>query len=263
MKKELMLVFGILFLIAGIIFSFGAYLHYLFILIFGLFLFVRYLNYKSKKIILLNGKKILWIVIWGVLTTLLVELMGQILSPVWVYPFNFFNLRYDFWPSVAAYVLLIFCSYELMNFLLLKLKVKNKKSRDINTSFVRALFVLSFLLMIVPLFWKWTLYPGVPFVFFMTGFFLFSDLLAYVLTKESLIEKCLSSLRYLSSFILTFLILGLITEYTNLYQRVWVYQGIPLLNVTLLGIPIIVLLGWITLIGWWINLEKIVLKLKH
>jgi hypothetical protein len=43
---------------------------------------------------------------------------------------------------------------------------------------------------------------------------------------------------------------------------VWTYVNLPLLDITLFAFPILLLLGWIPLVGIWIDLFEIV-KGKH
>lgn len=116
--------------------------------------------------------------------------------------------------------------------------------------------------MVLPLFWSPS-WKGLPSTFFIVGFWIISDLLADYYVKKSVLTS-LCSWKNSGILILTTLIVGWPVEFANtIYDYVWKYMNIPFLNLTFTSVPVIILLGWIPLVGLWVNLYFLIQKFSQ
>lgn len=209
--------------------------------------------FRYEKHHIRNIKETILVIILGTIITILIELIGSVIAPAWAYPFNFFNLKFDFWFSVGAYIFCIPATFETYLFFKNLLKAKTPKAK---LSYKYSVFLSSFslLLMVVPLFWNSGVYRGLPFAPYIVGLSLFVETTNNRIFGRSIIFDSLKSFRIFISFILTTAVMSLLIELTNLSQFVWRYVNLPFLDWTLLRVPLIVLFGWLPLVGIWLNL---------
>jgi hypothetical protein len=90
--------------------------------------------------------------------------------------------------------------------------------------------------------------------------------------KNNLLERSLlKSLKYILLILIVAYTQGIFHEFPNVFARELAYQNFPFENITLLGIPVIVLfLGWIALViapyivfEWVISINKVDDLIKH
>ncbi|MCD4666778.1 hypothetical protein K8R47_03135 [archaeon] len=209
-------VLGILLIILGLIFSFNIFTHYLVFLVLGWMFLMMYLNEKYFKKSITNSKNskfFILLILIGTFITLVIEFTGAYISPAWFYSYNFFNFKFDFWFSLGAYIFLIPATFETYQFLINSFKYKLKKTYNFKILSI-IILIISLILMYLPLIWS-SQYKGLPFCFFIIGFFLFSDFLSYRINKNSIILNSLYSTKYIWIIVITSLIMGIISEYTN------------------------------------------------
>lgn len=265
-KRILLLISGLIIFLIGIVLSFNIFKHYLIILLTGWILFVTNLNkllFKDKKHHLKGLKEAMVIILLGTITTILIELIVAKPSPAWIYSFNFFNFKFDFWFSIGAYIFFIPATFETYLFFKNLFRIKKAKTK-LNTRFLNSILLLSLILIFLPLFWHNKTYGGISFCPFIIGLALLIEVLNNKILGESIIFNSLKSFKSFLALIITTVVMSLVTELTNLTQFVWKYVNLPFLNITILNVPIIILLGWIPLVSVWLNLyclsEYIALK---
>ncbi len=266
MKHFLLGFLGIAVTLLGFILSFDIFLHYTVIFVFGwlclmLFFNEKYFNNSNLKIIA-KSRFILLLLVLGTIITLIIEYIGAYLSPAWFYSFDFFNFRYDFWFSIGAYIMYIPSAYETFTLIgnITKIKVKQRKNYQ---QLMNYFLIISVFLMFLPFFWSSERYPGLAFCFFIIGLVLCLDYMNCKLGKSSVLLNSFNSLKYLLIFFITSLILSIPSEYTNIMQYVWTYVNIPLIHIELYNVPVAVLIGWIPLVGIWINVFEITKHLTN
>jgi len=243
MKKEIYLWLGIVFLLAGIILSFKLFLHFTFIFVLGQWSIFHYLNLRQNKEIKFNFIRLFII---SAAITLIIELFVRHSSSVWVYNFDFFNFSYDFWPSMAAWMLYFPASLEICNFFD-KSEIKVKKY-SIN-NFV---LLVSIILLVIS-FFK-ILDSRVHFAMLVFGIFCITDYISFKLNKKSVLSDLLNKN---FSIIPIWLIISISIEVLNIiYDYVWRYYP-PFLDFEICKIPLVVIFGWIPLAGIYINSARI------
>lgn len=247
---------GFLLMCLGLLLSFNIFRHYSLFFLAGWLLFFSFINksYFNKTSVhsLQNGGFVSLLIIANLVFVLLLEVINAMISPAWSYSFDFFDLRFDFWVSIAVYLLFILATFETYIFLSRLLKIRVKKS----SSGIHLLHSapLPVMLMTLPLFLLDSSYPGLPICFFVVGFFLFTDLVHQRLSGKSVIMNSIMSPKYLLFLVLLSLLMSVPSEYSNLAQYVWIYSNLPFLDITLFNVPLVILLGWVPLVGIWINL---------
>lgn len=255
-KRILLLISGLIIFLIGIILSFNIFKHYLIILLTGWILFVINLNkllFKDKKHHLKGLKEAMVIILLGTITTILIEIIVAKQSPAWIYSFNFFNFKFDFWFSIGAYIFLIPATFETYLFFKNLFRIKTTKT-TLNTKLLNSILILSIILIFLPIFWYNKTYSGISFCPFIIGLALLIEVLNNKILGEAIIFNSLKSFKSLLALIITTAIMSFITELTNLTQFVWKYVNLPLLNIAILNMPIIILFGWIPLVSIWLNL---------
>ena len=226
-----------------------------------IFINEKYFNNSNLKIIT-NKNFILLLIIFGTIVTLIIEYIGAFLSPAWIYSFNFFNFKFDFWFSIGAYIVYIPATYETFTLIKNITKIKLKKKLDFQKLMVPIL-ILSLILLMIPFVWSCKEYTGLSFCFFIVGVFLFLDFINNKINKNSVISNSLNDPKYFLIIFITSLAISIPSEYTNIFQYVWTYVNIPFIQFTLFNVPIVILLGWIPLVGLWINLFEIITHILH
>ncbi len=251
-------VVGLVLLGLGVALSFGAFLHFTMIFTFGLLLFVISLN-KEFFDEMRDGKFLFFLVIVGVAVALVIEFVGRKIAPAWFYVFDpagLFGLSLSFWFEIIPYVFCMPVAFGIYSFF--RNVFVHRKSVGMKCgvgSFDGILLVLSLALMSVP-FWFESSYEGLPFCFFIVGFFLFSDALVSRVGRESVLRRL--GLREGVALVLTSFVLGFSIELLNLSQHVWTYVNVPFLDVVFFGVPFIILVGWVPLVGVWVNFYEVI-----
>lgn len=253
---------GLFLIIFSSILSFDIFKHYTVFFVLGWMFLMAFINRlwfgKSDLVNLKNKFFFTLLLLTGTIITLLIEFACFYLSAPWVYSFDFFDLKFDFWFSIGAYIFLIPATFETYTLLLNITKTKTKHFFYFNRLFIFLLPLFLFL-MSLPLIWQNSYYQGLPFPFFIIGFFLISDFLSYSFTNNSIILNSLASLKYFLVVILTTFLISIPIEYLNINQYVWKYIELPFLDITLFGVPLIILIGWVPLVGILINIYKFIL----
>jgi len=263
MTKLLLMIFGVIITILGLILSFNIFKHYTVIFLIGWLFLMLFLNEKffsnSNLKIIKNKYFILLLIFLGAIVTLIIEYIGVSISPAWIYSFNFFNFRFDFWFSIGAYIMYIPATYE--TYCLIKNITKIELKEKINhKKLMNIMLIISIALLILPFIWSNEKYVGLPFCFFVIGLFFLFDFINYKLSKSSIIFNSLNNPKYLLIIIITSLAMSIPSEFTNIIQYVWTYVNIPFIQFTIFKVPIIILIGWIPLVGLWINLFEIIIS---
>lgn len=265
MEIKLLGIIGIFLAILGIVLSFDIFTHFTVIFVLGWLFIMAYINERyfrnSSFNNLRNSKFLLLLIIIGAIAALLIEFIALFISQSWFYSYSFFNLKFDFWFAIAAYIAFIPATFETYTFLSNLTRLRIKKAFNPDTLFI-IILIMSLLLMSMPIVWINPSYKGSPFIFYTLGLFLFSDFLSYNLSKNSVITSSLFSLKHSGVIVLTSFIMAIPIEYMNTLQYVWTYINVPFLDLAIFNLPIIVILGWIPLVSIWINAYKITLYLS-
>ncbi len=258
----LLITIGIALAIVGIILSQRTFTHFTIIYLVGYTLLgggVQRLLEKQKRRPALTAKFIIWFLVLGNLITAIIEIGGRFISRAWEYSFQFFDFSSHFWFSIAAYLFYILAVHLTYSLFCSIFKTKEAPSKLPS----RVSLILGCFLVLLPLFWKSAGYPGLPFAFWVVGFFLLSDYTRGRLEETSLLCTVTYSARNFAPLLFTFLFISIPAEYLNVTQHAWDYINLPFLHITLGGFPVLLLIGWIPLIGIWLNIYAIVGKLAE
>lgn len=249
---------GIILFLLGIYLSFFV-LHYLYVLITGIWFLVAFFNKKfNKKSFLIdevieNKKYLLLFVVLliGVLIAFIYEYYAQFVCNVWYTPF-FAGLRH-FIFSVWAWAIFVPASYETFN-LFYKFKGNKKRNKYLNRFFENKFVPLVIILLfILPFILKLGKFNVIPLFFMSVGLWLFFDWINYKNNQFCLLYEVLSlNERVITSLIISSLFIAIPTEYTKIYLNIsWIYY-FPFMEFKLFGVPYIILLSWIVpgIITW-------------
>lgn len=256
MNIKFLELFGIIFILIGLIFSFNIFKHYTVFFLVGWTLLMIYLNrtrfqYSPIMKEVKNLKFIFYFLLLGVFLTLIIEYFGSFRYPSWIYNFDFYNFTFDFWFSIGAYLMYIPATYETY-FLVSKTLHFKKKESKIKTPFTPIL-ILSLFLIIIPNFGAFQRFNKMSYPFTMLGLTFLLDFITFKKTKDSVMNNIVD-IKYLLVLGITLFLISIPSEYTNIFQFVWRYVNLPFLEFTLFRVPLIVLAGWSTLIVAWINI---------
>jgi len=262
MIYKLLGVLGVIIIITGFVFSFNIFMHSAVVIALGWLFLMLFLNKQYFNVSNYGGvrKKLFFpaLIIVGALAAVVIEYVGLYISPAWVYAYNFFDPTYHFWLAIALYVTYPFAAYE--TFVLVRNILGDYKREDKTDKTGLALSLACLVFIIFPFVFESVKYPGLPFEFFIAGLFALSDIINYRVTGRSVITRSLADYRYLVAFLLTTLTMAVISEYANIISYAWRYINIPWLETALLGVPVIILVGWIPLVGMWVNFFEAIKK---
>jgi len=220
------------------------YKHFYEVMLIGLFLILcpltsKYFTKRTFVILLLIS------ILGGLVSDLL---FGLILGEVWYYNY----------AHIWEYALLYLLVYPLggfvmvMSFLVFIRDYKLKEDKSAPLNILKMLSILFIVLFAVFIFLKYAYhlpYSG----FFIVTFFCFSLLLCLNYLSEKLFKFSYFRIllsnpqKVITATLLGTYINGLLHEYPNLFVDQWVYQNIIFQGITLLGVPVAVLIGWIVL----------------
>lgn len=221
----------------------------------GWILFFYSLNeivFHYDKFHLDNIKEYIVLIFLGTVVTISIEWGGQILNPAWIYSYSFFQ-GINFLTSLAAYILFIPASVESYLFVKNVLKTKSKDVRK--RSLIFLLFGLGIVLTLMGIFWKFQPpYEGTSFAFYILGISFIVDTVVYGLIKHSIYVRALHSLKYAVTIVLASFIIAFPSEFLNTFKISWEYTNFPLLEYTILNVPLSILIGWIPLVILWLEI---------
>ena len=206
--------------------------------------------FKYDRFHLDNWREYILLILLGSLLTLSIEAVGQILAPSWIYAFRFFTQE-SFYTSMAAWILFIPATVE--SYLFVKNLMK-PKLRDIKNSVLMfVIFIAGLLFTGIGIFWGSPVYQGLPFCFFILGISFIADTFVYIIIRRSIYMEALHSLRYALCIVLSAFLIGFTVEFINTFHNAWSYVNVPLLELTILNVPVPILMGWIPLVVIWLE----------
>lgn len=258
-----------------------------FLLGIGIWLFFDSIDFKLNKTSLLHkikskNKIILYIIFIGILTGLFVEFFGAFVSNLWWEPHYpdlsgmplieavFISLYKIFRAISVTYLILlpeIYSVYRVLNHFFEKIKLKGEiiKSRDEKNifhylGFTGLIFIIIPLPLVVFLDLS-SLIRGFLFAFPLLGLWFLLEYIEHSQHKRSLLLDLLKLKEgKLIAIFLTSILIGLLVEKMNLFAPAWSYKNLPFSEFTFLGIPIVVLLGWIPLIIIFLSFYRVFIK---
>lgn len=287
MKKILLIiliVFGFLLIVLSIIASvlFNFHFWYSFFLI-GAFLFFGSLNVKintknSVFKLMYEGRWRDIIILWitSVIMSFLVDVVyGRYIGNLWMYPYlqgswNIIIPVFIYYPVGGGHI------YEIFNFVktILSKKVSSKniitlsdRSKNYISLSLIALSLIGFIAPVLNYYLNGKDYSN-KIVFFTWIFTIFSfDAIYYRIKKNSLFIDALQGNKLvIYTMIISWLLAVLSNEIPNLFSHEWIYQNIPFINFTILGVnALIFTFGWFFLVFMpirFLEVIKILLKIR-
>ncbi len=252
------------------------------LLMIGLWLFFDAVDFKINKTSLLHkiksrNKIVVYIILIGVLTGLFVEFFGAFVSYLWWEPFYTYLSEKPIYQAILiffstaiaiSYVLLfpaVYSIYHVFNHFFENMHLKGGiiKNKDIIFHYLGFIGLL-FIILPLPFVFLMDLMPltrGLLFIFPLSGLWFLLESIEYCQHKRSLLLDLLE-LREgkLIAVFLTSIFLGLLIEWLNQFSTGWTYKNFPFASIEILGIPIIILLGWIPLIIIFLSFYRVFIK---
>ncbi len=220
------------------------YNHFYEVMLLGIFL-ILYPFTKNKFNLNIYFKLYLF---FFLITGLLADLIfGVLLGEVWYYNYN----------SIFEYILLYLFIYPFGGLVMIKsflifYKDKTYSKVKIPLNYLKIGSLASFLILILFLLLKY-LYNVKYSGFFLASFiwiflFFYLNYLCEGQNRTSFIRILINNpKRTIFAILLGTYINAILHEFPNLYSNQWVYQNIIFENISLFGIPVIVLVGWLAL----------------
>tara|TARA_Y100000310_G_scaffold311958_2_gene358770 strand:+ start:238 stop:1011 length:774 start_codon:yes stop_codon:yes gene_type:complete len=195
----------------------------------------------------------LYLLFAGALIGLVLDFFGVYISKVWQYPvintpFELLMLYID-WGLV---ILMVYSSYRVFLYLAKELvgRVGIKlASKRVEKRIYPVLGIISVILLIVPfvfqLFFSTESISIISIGAVFLGLWFLAEYVEYQRMERSLLKDILDGYwTPLIAIVAGSVVLGLVWETMNLPVKAWIYTNIPLSNVQILGVPLLIIIGW-------------------
>lgn len=256
--------------------------------IIGLWLFFDAIDFKLNRTSILHKIKkfhflLFYILIISILISLVSEFFGAYIAGLWgdLYYTDLAKLPFvkqillflrgmiigyggPFLLTLTLYrVILYFVKNEIP-----KLKISFDLKKDEKYIFSH-IGLIGLIFLLAPLFLfhfsqSWDpLYRGLLFGFTLMGFWFLLEYVEYTKHESSLLKDILEfKWKYLIAVVITSILIAVIIEGFNLLNPAWEYKNIPFDQITILGIPIVIVFGWIPLVIIYLSFYRGFLRKK-
>ncbi|MBM3234255.1 hypothetical protein FJZ19_04140 [Candidatus Pacearchaeota archaeon] len=192
-------------------------------------------------------------------------IFGIWITKLWFYPdYNLINyiILYFFIYPFGGFIVIY--SFALIESLAGKKPRERKKDYFLALNFSKILFFLGMVFLIIAILFANSYKGFLIYVFFGLMGYGLTNYVTLKYKKDDLLERILTKT---SKYVLLIAIVaytqGIIHEFPNVFAREWIYQNFPLNNLTLLGIPIMVLLFcWLWLVVVPYSIFELVMTLN-
>ncbi|HIH17717.1 MAG TPA: hypothetical protein HA282_04385 [Nanoarchaeota archaeon] len=257
--------------------AFSGFLYYSSFFALGWWFLIDYINFriKDKSFLITSISKLdfayLFLALFiGILTGLMLEVYAQFITPIWVYKFSTLSEWALLMAAWGITTPMGFETFKVVNNLMKGIKDTGKVNMGKKSKFLNSLVPTSIILLFIPVIFfilDIKIYPGLTFVFPLVGIWFLLDHINYKKNGFCLLENIIRiNPRVIISLLISTLIMAFIGEVLNVPQKVWTYFGIPFLEYQILGVPYVILLGWLPLMIIWIAgfyAAKSILKRKY
>lgn len=249
----------------------------------GYWLLFDYLDYKLSGNSILHkinkNYKILFIAVFtGIFIGLTFDFYGIFISHLWDWyysgPFYYQILSYIRGlifgygvPILMYYSIFRVTKFFIKKYFIIKTKIHVKRQLQIKLFKNTGLFGVTFLSL--PLFLNLfvpNLNPalrGVMFLLSLIGLWFILESIEYRRYEKSFLKEAFKgNLLLMIAVIISAFATGFIWEYLNLLNPAWTYRNYPFPTLSIFGVPVSVLGGWILLFVIYLSFFKIVLKQK-
>jgi len=252
--------------------------HYFFII--GLFLFFDALDFKLNKTSLIHRMKnknhlMLRLVLVGSVIGIVFEIYGVYISNLWYSYFQNWPLLKSLPPYFLGILvgyglpaLMYFSAYKVVSTLIKKKYHKHKLK--IPKGIFTILLIIGIIFLIIPIiFYKQSLewnpiVRGSLFGFCLIGLWLIFEYFEHKQHKHTFLTTLFqTNFKPLLSMIIMSLIISISWEYLNVLRASWIYQNIPFINITILGLPIAIIIAWPMLFVVYFSAYRIIFKDKE
>lgn len=253
----------------------------------GIWLFLDAIDFKLNNTSILNSIKkvhflIVYILIGAFLISLVSELFGHFLYKLWgdIFYLNFKTASISrilifMRAMIIGYggpFLMTLSLYRIISHFIKKehpIITINSNLKKIEKNIFPILGVIGLFFLIFPFFISYfstnlpEIYRIVLFGLSLLGIWFLLEYTEYTKHKSSLLKDIMEFKgKYIISIIITSFVVSLIVECFNLLKPAWKYKNIPLSNIKLLGIPIIIIIGWIPLVIIFLSFYRALIKSK-
>ena len=245
--------------------------HYFFII--GAFLFLDDLNSKFNKDSILDRLKkrdflIFKLIFIGIIIGVIFEIYGVFISNLWYSYFNSWPIKKQMihypagilvgygLPSLVYYDL-----YKIISKFFKKNKIK-KSNKNFRLLFLVGIMFLSIPLLLYPTSLSWNpIFRGFLFALCLLGFWFILEYFGWKSQKKSFLMDLLNmNIKPLFILLLCSLIISVSWENLDFLRHSWVYQTLPFMNITLLGLPLAIILGWPLLLVVYFSFYELVIE---
>lgn len=257
--------------------------HYFLTIGFWLFLdSIDFMINKSSILHKIKKKHILFFYLFltGIFIGIIFEFYGVFIADIWS---SYFNL----WPIlkqiihypigiIVGYGIPVFMYISLFRISLTLLKKEfgefGKKliSKNLENNIFRYLGIIGLIFLIVPLtLYQFSLYwnpvmRGLLFGFFLLGLWFLLEHIEYRQHKQSFLKDLFEGdWRPLIGVIITATIISIVWENLDFIRPSWIYKNILFMNFKFLGLPVLLIPGWMLLILIYLSFFRIILKSKE
>jgi len=254
MKRSIFEIFAgsVLFIVSYFLAIYLQYSQFYTILLFGIFFILKGAYHLRKKREFINFKEFLVLYLTFFVSGIIIDLViGIWLAKLWYYPaytlINYFNLYLIIYP-LGGFVMIY--SFALIEAIFVHRPKPSKIAHEHSIKISLILSALAFVSFILSL----IIIIEFKGFFAITFFLIFSIALLNYFTlrikKSNMLERLhIKTFKYGVLILSVAYIQGVIHEWPNIYAREWIYQNMPLSEVTFLGIPVLILFfGWLFLL---------------
>lgn len=255
------------------------------ILITGVWLLFDALDFKLNKYSILHRIRnkhsiLLYLVLGGIFIGLFIEFFGAYASGLWWEPFytylfkkSFFHAVLIFFSTDILYYVLIFpACFSVYRVIYHFFKKEIQKSTFGFKKYEKNVFPFLGLIglgMIIPSLFlifiskTTSLTKGVFFGISLLGLWFFLEYLEYKHHQKSMLKDLFElNFKPALAILITSFLLTLATEGLNLHSTGWKYRNFPLADINLLGIPLMVFLGWVPFVIVYLSFFRVFFREK-